>query len=378
MNNQHTDVAIKTQRTHESFVKLDALRVLAAGLVLSSHLFWREGLEGIGWSTLKVVFGNGGLGVRLFFTLSGFLITFLLATERKTFGTISLRLFWIRRALRIWPLYFLVVAVGFLLPVLLEHLRLANLPRNERLLPFLFFFANFELIRLVESGAGASGILGVLWSISIEEQFYILWPVLAATISWRPFRRLALTALFAWALFLLWTAPVYPQASYGSLENVGFLLSGALLGLLKVNEQTTWQRATRLPLRLIIPIAACLVFVANLAASSSLLSGIADTIFCTSLTLWALQGSSGRFVTTIAKLAPYTYGLYMYHRVASTLVVGLLRRQPNLTDLQSHILGGTLSLALTAVLAAASYHYFEGPCLRLKERFARLHREAAP
>lgn len=104
----------------------------------------------------------GGLAVTFFFTLSGFLITSLLLAEQTTLGTIRLRRFYSNRALRIWPLYFLVLLAGY-----------AVSPSEKGFLLNLFFLPNlaFALGLLPE-------ILIHLWSVGTEEQFYLVWPML--------------------------------------------------------------------------------------------------------------------------------------------------------------------------------------------------------
>ena len=91
---------------------------------------------------------NGGFGVQLFFILSGYLITTLLLREEARYGRISLRAFWIRRILRIWPLYYLIVAIGFgLIPLLDGQLTTTanRMMLRNHLLPFLAFLGNWSM-----------------------------------------------------------------------------------------------------------------------------------------------------------------------------------------------------------------------------------------
>src|SRR6185437_12176413 len=120
--------------------ELDALRFFAFLAVLIHH----------GPETPRI----GGFGLSMFFMLSAYLITELLTREREQTGTISWRLFFIRRSLRIWPLYFAVV---FLLA---DH---------RAWLVLVLFIANW-------SQADPGRLAAPLWSLSIEEQFYLFWP----------------------------------------------------------------------------------------------------------------------------------------------------------------------------------------------------------
>lgn len=154
------------------FKGLNALRFAAAYLVVIHHaetirqkynLFHLQN-----WS----FFQNGGLAVQFFFVLSGFLITYLLLGEIKRTQTININFFYMRRILRIWPLYFLIVFLGaFLVPTILESM---NYPYEKKYtfgeaLPFFLVFQSFMVNVLF-----GSHLLEPLWSIGVEEYFYLL------------------------------------------------------------------------------------------------------------------------------------------------------------------------------------------------------------
>jgi peptidoglycan/LPS O-acetylase OafA/YrhL len=113
---------------------------------------------------------DGNFGVRLFFGISGFLITFLLVQEEQQTGTISLKNFYIRRALKIWPIYFLFILVCFFL-----QSRSFIQFNGENWRGLLTFTRNFYNER---TGYDSDWISSHLWSLSVEEQFYLVWPVL--------------------------------------------------------------------------------------------------------------------------------------------------------------------------------------------------------
>lgn len=155
------------------FKGLNALRFFAAYLVVLHHaeqIRLKNDLFNLKSFSL---FNNGGLAVTFFFVLSGFLITYLLLTELKQTNDISIKNFYIRRILRIWPLYFLLVIIGtVILPVFLD------LINNSYQMPYAFkdvilyyiFFSPF----LVNIFYGHH-LLEPLWSIGVEELFYIIW-----------------------------------------------------------------------------------------------------------------------------------------------------------------------------------------------------------
>ncbi|MFM7726560.1 MAG: acyltransferase family protein, partial [Flavobacteriales bacterium] len=204
-----------TSKTY--FPGLNALRFFAALAVLLTHVeftkkvmlhrgqFWlkideyfkgtaiesifREGPPNpIHWLSPFVTLG-GYVGVIFFFVLSGFLITYLLLEEKRVSATVSVKKFYMRRILRIWPLYYFLVILGFFV---LFHIPLLRVPSQEdtffghywmNLLSYIFLIPNFGLAYVMEGVPN----LGHLWSIGVEEQFYLLWPLLLK-FSKRPMR----------------------------------------------------------------------------------------------------------------------------------------------------------------------------------------------
>ena len=115
----------------------------------------------------------------MFFVLSGFLITYLLLSEQELTNKISLKSFYIRRVLRIWPLYFLIVFIGFVLyPGIKSLMGMQNLS-GANILYYLSFLSNFDFIHMVKNGLNTDAMMqNITWSVSIEEQFYLFWPLL--------------------------------------------------------------------------------------------------------------------------------------------------------------------------------------------------------
>ena len=115
------------------------------------------------------------MGVNFFFCLSSFLITYILLKEKEKTNTISITSFWIRRILRIWPLYFLIVFFGVVILPLLSHFITAIKQDRTELFYYLLFIYNFEPI--IKHSPETSNI-GFLWTICVEEQFYLIWPLI--------------------------------------------------------------------------------------------------------------------------------------------------------------------------------------------------------
>lgn len=164
------------------FKNLDGLRFFAAFFVLLHHAQFFKEINSYPLSSVFSIYllQMGKMGVNLFFVLSGFLISYLLFAERKQTNTISLKKFYIRRALRIWPLYF---AYGLLLifgtSLFFKILGINIAPINAREIitdvAFLLFFAvNFQLTFFAYN----KSIVEIIWSVCVEEQFYLIWPLI--------------------------------------------------------------------------------------------------------------------------------------------------------------------------------------------------------
>jgi peptidoglycan/LPS O-acetylase OafA/YrhL len=164
------------------FKNLDGLRFFAAFFVVLHHAQFFKDINPTPLSSIfsPYLIQAGKMGVNLFFVLSGFLISYLLFAERQATGTISLKKFYIRRALRIWPLYY---AYGLMIilvtPVFFQALGINIAPINFREIlvdiGFLLIFAvNFQLAFFSYN----KSIVEIIWSVCVEEQFYLIWPVI--------------------------------------------------------------------------------------------------------------------------------------------------------------------------------------------------------
>ncbi len=159
------------QKFHSArfFGSLDGLRAISIIGVIWFHT-WFDGPhypELLKWPVLR----QGGYGVHIFFTVSGFLITTLLLRERERFGTISLRDFYIRRALRIWPLYYAVLGLYLINALYFER----GSVRAHSFLHYLPSFATFTYTWFVSPNY-PGGMFNLAWTLASEEQFYLFWP----------------------------------------------------------------------------------------------------------------------------------------------------------------------------------------------------------
>lgn len=153
---------------------LDGLRAIAVALVIFDHLC-QSGLLPF-YSFYKSFIDLGNIGVRVFFVISGFIITDLLIREQEKHNAISLRAFYIRRCFRILPLLLAFVTVIFILRSLLYRI-----PPFSDLLAIATFTVDYVKVKTMDYGH--------LWSLSVEEQFYLIWPFIFAMCSRRTARQ---------------------------------------------------------------------------------------------------------------------------------------------------------------------------------------------
>ena len=204
---------------------LDGIRAIAVLGVIAYHL-------NFGWAQ------GGLLGVGVFFVLSGYLITDLLMSEYRRRWTLSLRQFWARRARRLLPALFVMLLVTVAWATLFDRSQLPAL--RSGILPAIFYFSNWWYVFhhvSYFSQYGPPSPLGHLWSLAIEEQFYLVWPVLLlAALRWVRDRRvliasaLVLAAGSAIEMGLLYSPVTDPTRVYDGTDTRAFeLLIGAAL-----------------------------------------------------------------------------------------------------------------------------------------------------
>ena len=327
---------------------------------------------------------GGFLGVDIFFVLSGFLITALLTNEWTRSGRISFGKFYMRRALRLLPALILLVIVCDFTMVTIAHLYW----QPEAFVPVVFGMAYAALAALfyVANWVMISGqtlwILGHTWSLSIEEQFYFLWPLCLLTILRWVRRRGLILALLASgiAASLLWRislvrahAPV-TRLFFGLDTRFDELLVGCIVGVLASwSLLPTGERPRRI-------LNACAVLAAAILAVMLWRAGWKEPVMMQGgLTVAAasagvlianmLASPSGRLARALGRqplvgIGRISYGLYLWH-FPIVYACGALAVDGAPPDLPR----AALAIGLTFLVAAASFRWVERPMLRLKRRF---------
>ena len=152
------------------FESLDGLRAISILGVIWTHVWYVSGPDYYDTLIKLPVLRNGAFGVSIFFAISGFLITTLLLREQLKYGRISLRDFYIRRTLRIWPLYYATLALYVALVLILQR----GTGRNHVFFHYLPGYLTFTYTWFA-GWQESSAIFNFAWSLSVEEQFYLIW-----------------------------------------------------------------------------------------------------------------------------------------------------------------------------------------------------------
>jgi peptidoglycan/LPS O-acetylase OafA/YrhL len=361
---------------HEEFRRvrffgcLDGLRALSILGVIWSHVWYVSGPryydQLIQWPVLRM----GAFGVDVFFTISGFLITTLLLRERAKNGQISLRNFYIRRALRIWPLYYAVLALYIILVALLQR----GTGRDATFYHFLPGYLTFTFTWFA-GFASAGAIFQFAWSLSVEEQFYVFWAAVLRI------ARGALPAAIAALLIAVKMSTVYGGLQFLVTRDslpwrmaAGIAVPICLGALLAHTLHPKWGfekvRAV-VGARWSAPIALVLLLAALAPPSSSWLPlqwlATMALIACCVIRednglAWLLGWKPLAYVGTVS------YGMYMLN----TLAVDGLNPILNRAGLHHPLLKFVIAAGMTTLVAGASYHYFETPFLQMKDRFVKI------
>ena len=355
--------------TKASFYRpeLDALRFFAFFAVYLTHSLSHEAgdyaryhLPHMAGELMAAIANSGRFGVTLFFLLSGYLITSLLLRERWITGHVRLRAFYVRRILRVWPLYFFVLLLAALWPWS------GRLPLPY-FVGYLLLAGNWMTVLLGPPASWAS----VLWPVPILLQFYLLWPPVIKLFSraGRLYVAVGLVALASITRYYLASGALRPYSvfpnTFAELDSigVGILCAIALKGSVPV--LSTGKRL------LLVYVGFTLLlgcgYLSRVETPAFVVVGYPCAVAgCLALFL-AVCGMSFTFRPLIY-LGKISYGLYVYH-VLALLLVGLALGGKAGTPARFLVywFGG---LVLTVVLASVSYRWLESPFLRLKEKFA--------
>jgi peptidoglycan/LPS O-acetylase OafA/YrhL len=343
---------VKAMASLKRIPQLDSIRGLAVLLVLLHNT------DG-GFYT-GIIGRDGWMGVDLFFVLSGFLITGILLDSKNTEA--YFRNFYARRCLRIWPLYYCTLLFMFgVIPFVRPSA--AHNVFDAKSMPWWSYFVYLQNF-LVSVPTRATGPLGVTWSLAIEEQFYLVWPLVVRFCSAVTLRRIMVTIICLEPVLRLTMLRhglnVYPN-TFSRLDG---LMWGALVALLfrsPTFTRKTYVRPAWITLLIALPLA--LVTAAHVNWIVYSFSALASVSFVyvglTSTQRWFQSILSNRFLIYSGMIS---YGIYLLEKLPIDLVKSF--------HWQAHpILVLLLGAAGTYIVATLSWYLLERPVMRLKRFF---------
>jgi peptidoglycan/LPS O-acetylase OafA/YrhL len=345
---------------------IDGLRAFAVIAVVLVHISWPlmedplaaklhvAGLVRWGWA-----------GVDLFFVISGFLITGILLDSKGS--PHYFRNFYIRRALRIWPLYYAVlVAVLVIYPLI--HPAGSMVHKTAPWYWYVFYLQNFK--------AFDSRLLGVTWSLAVEEQFYVSWPFIVMSLSRKNLARLIISLLFLAPIFRFFLHSDYPVMTFCRMDGI---LAGSLLAL--------WLRSADVSLLRLRRVATVLLVVGGVGSVWLLKTADQESVLVYSFLAAAFSGllcfaafdrmlpQPFRLVLEynwVRYVGKISYAIYLFHPIVhEALIFALYRlRIPLHREIASQdAVFVVLEIALVIAAASCSWLLFEGPILNLKKYF---------
>jgi peptidoglycan/LPS O-acetylase OafA/YrhL len=359
---------------------LNTVRLIAALLVIVHHveeIKYHYGLPNL-WNN-RLIRLSGELGLALFFVLSGFLITYILLTEKKEYKSIDIKKFYVRRMLRIWPLYYALVVIAFFVLPYIPFLRMPGYGLemiHEKYFQKFFLFI-LILPNLAMCTYGIVPFSGQAWSIGTEEQFYILWPWI---IKYAKHKLTVIVFIIIAYLGIHYFLDLWQDvnkitniiAKFWSTLWLSSLATGGLFALVAKSE---WKKLKRVLFNKYFQAAILIMIFGSVAAGLhskylyitieyySLLFGI--LIINLAVNKDRLFSMENAVTSYLGKIS---YGLYMYHSIAIVVSIVLLRH----FNIYNNILIYIFSIGITVLISAISYNYFERKFVRMKMNYSRI------
>jgi peptidoglycan/LPS O-acetylase OafA/YrhL len=359
------------------FNNLDALRFFAFFLVFLAHAPIKTGISFIDSSLNSF----GAYGVYLFFVISGFLITYLLFVENRKFNQINLSSFFVRRLLRIWPLYFFILAFEVIYFWINNGWKIPS-----DFYYYLTFLGNFDRIYNGYITTNQFVDLGVLWTIGIEEQFYILIPVIFyflvkiknITFSLILIHIIILISKVYYIKFFPNQDLAYRMLDFNPLCAFDMISLGCLLASFTFVENSFYTKiknfVDKTPYFIFVFFPFIFSFGIGLVLKSTLVNHliikeILGICFCLIVlkVCFTTHKKSSSFNQTLLNvfngLGKISYGLYIYHCIVLYFVSYLF---------SNGILITIIAFIINIFISKISFKYFESPILKFKKNFIRV------
>jgi peptidoglycan/LPS O-acetylase OafA/YrhL len=351
------------------FPGLNGLRAICAIAVVVSHI--TAGLKEFNLN--PHIFGTnpdgypkglllGAFAVSIFFVISGFLITFLLLAEKKV-QSIDIKKFYLRRALRIWPLYYTYLFLALITAIIFGlHLN------TKTLFHYLFFTANIPFIF-----GTALPFLSHYWSLAVEEQFYLFWPWFIKKVNRYivPIIAAGITVFISFKIWLQFFHPNIPAQITLNVTRFHCMMIGAAGAILYREKNKLFLKLTDNK----IAQALCWFIILLTAINKFHISSLLDNELVSVVALFLIIGQiqiKNRLinleVTALSFPGKISYGMYVFHPLLIFLFSKFLNRIDTQAPYKYLIVYFTI-LSATVLLSYISYNYFEKYFLNLKKKF---------
>lgn len=347
--------------------ELDGLRFFAFLAVFLSHVAaFSNGAIEAKPAIIQIFNLIGRFGVDLFFALSAYLLTVLMIREKDKFGSLDVRAFYMRRLLRIWPLYFTWIAALMLTRHFWSDYSIGFF------VPWLLFAGNFQA-SLIALNTINSLIILPLWSLSVEEQFYIIWPLLVRNLTRRG---LIVAGTVVWILtgcarFELLLHGFTPhQIWFTGFARLGSMAAGILLAAL-MRRPIHWDRRLLFVFGLLCWAEAgtCHLLLSRPEGFAAPMWGFSiAAVGSVAFLIAAIGVKRGNLLTSapLVYLGRISYGLYIFHGAALVAASHIIPASSNVVFWP---LFSIVAFALTLAASAASYRWLESGFLRRKKRY---------
>jgi len=372
------------------FNNLNGLRTIAFLMVFLQHAFFEWMAEfdagsGLYGKFLKLIFQSGGLGVSAFFVLSGFLITYLLFQEIENSEKINVGYFYMRRLLRIWPLYYAVLIYGFVIYPYIKQIMHMPASAGSNVAYYISFLSNFDLIakdRMLKSDPQ----MAVTWSVAIEEQFYLIWPLLFSLVKKPYIKWVFISVIIGCQVFRFLNRTDDLVLYFHTFSVVSDLALGGLGAYYARYSQGFKHFFIHLKRSYILLVYAMaflwIIFGSSIPPTTMFdaFGRFIDTLFFLFIILEQCFSVHSFYKFSnykiISSLGKYTFGMYLIHMMALRFSGMISSKVFNLpishlhANLSYTISRGIVSLIITVLISYLSFEYFEQIFLRLKHRFA--------
>ncbi|MBS1689687.1 MAG: acyltransferase [Bacteroidetes bacterium] len=352
---------------------LNGIRAIAILIIIAAHtdefsyLFHKHAAGIIGK-------GAAVQAVTLFFVLSGYLITYLLILEKEKFRKIHYRKFYMRRALRIWPVYFLMVSIAYII-----HMYGGITPEYKVMTTYFLYYL-FFIPNIFFAAGGILHPITPLWSIGVEEQFYAFWPfvinkaknivgVMLAIIGIYFCTKVALQYAHLTTIFKIVNVTRIDSMAIGGIGAYLVLEKHRLLSIIyhRITQMVCWA-----------------ILIYSLIFGAIHIFSIADSeIYSVLFLIFILNVSTNprTIISTENKvlnfLGKISYGLFAYHMSVLFLLAYLFRNTAFNVNNTAFVIGlYILTLMVSIPVAYFSYEFFEKRFLNLKQKYAKVNSSA--